>query len=50
MLQNKLVACCRVGLSEGGTVRDYDARAAGACAASREPAAASDKISTPRGA
>jgi RNA polymerase sigma-70 factor (ECF subfamily) len=31
MLQEKLVACCRVAVSGAGTVLDYDARAARAC-------------------
>jgi RNA polymerase sigma-70 factor (ECF subfamily) len=39
MLQQKLVACCRVAVSGAGTVLDYDARAARACETECRPTA-----------
>lgn len=39
MLQEKLVACCRVAVSGAGTVLDYDARAARACDTECRPTA-----------
>lgn len=39
MLQEKLVACCRVAVSNAGTVLDYDARAARACETDCQPTA-----------
>ena len=39
MLQEKLVACCRVGVSGAGALLDYDARAARACETECQPTA-----------